>query len=301
MTCTTEKSTRALRLLVASLALLVCTMGEAGVARGETAGPQWTVSSVSRPTNFAPGDESGDDGYVVFVTNTGGSPTDGSPITISDELPAGFSFAAGDASGENELAAANNGSLRAGFSCIASMCTYSGVVQPDQSLVIRFHVDVSAGASASVENVVRVSGGGALDASMATPTTISPTPAGFGVSPGSATTTLSSVQAGAHPDITTSLAFNTIDAHGALADAPKNIVDDLPSGFAGPTSREPRAAPPRSSSSGSARSARQVGVITLNLYEGSGAGSPELLEIQPVYNLEPGLDRRRSSGSSSIR
>ncbi|MGH2878646.1 MAG: hypothetical protein ACRDK4_03435 [Solirubrobacteraceae bacterium] len=296
MTCTTEKSTRALRLLVASLALLVCAMAQVGVARGETAGPQWTVSSVSRPTNFAPGDESGDDGYVVFVTNTGGSPTDGSPITIGDELPAGLSFAAGDASGENELAAANKGSLRAGFSCIASMCTYSGVVQPDQSLVIRFHVDVSGGASASVENVVRVSGGGAVDASMATPTTISPTPAGFGVSPGSATTTLSSVQAGAHPDITTSLAFNTIDAHGALADAPKNIVDDLPPGFAGADLAGTPSCSPAQFKLRQCPLGSQVGVITLNLYEGSGAGSPELLEIQPVYNLEPGFGQAAKLG-----
>ena len=41
-------------------------------ARAETSAPQWTVSSVSRPTNFAPAGNAGGDEYVVVVTNTGG-------------------------------------------------------------------------------------------------------------------------------------------------------------------------------------------------------------------------------------
>ena len=64
--------------------------------------PQWTVSSVSRPTNFKPGGDAGGDAYLVIVTNTGGEPSAG-PITITDELPAGLAPAPG-ASGFDELA-----------------------------------------------------------------------------------------------------------------------------------------------------------------------------------------------------
>ena len=42
-------------------------------AQAETTGPVWKVLSVSNPTNFEPGDKSGDDAIVVTVTNVGGA------------------------------------------------------------------------------------------------------------------------------------------------------------------------------------------------------------------------------------
>jgi len=50
-------------------------------------GPQWTVTSVSRATNFKPGDETGDESYLVTVTNTGDASSNGAPIAVTDELP----------------------------------------------------------------------------------------------------------------------------------------------------------------------------------------------------------------------
>ena len=64
----------------------------ASPAHAETATPQWTVTSVSAPTNFAPGDESGQDVYKIVVTNTGGASSDGEAVTISDTLPAGLTL-----------------------------------------------------------------------------------------------------------------------------------------------------------------------------------------------------------------
>ncbi len=52
--------------------------------------PAWSIQSQAAPTNFAPGDESGIDSYLVFVTNSGGKTTDHSEITITDTLPAGL-------------------------------------------------------------------------------------------------------------------------------------------------------------------------------------------------------------------
>ena len=89
-------------------------------------------------------------------------------------------------------------------------------------------------------NVVRVEGGEAASAAvMETPTSIfenaqkAKEATVFGVAPGGATTSLSSVQAGAHPDLTVTGAFDTESAFGATVGSVKKITDDLPAGFAG--------------------------------------------------------------------
>lgn len=88
-------------LFIFSLAVLAAV--GAAPAWAETTGPQWTVTSVSRPTNFKPGDETGDDSYRVTLTNTGGASSDGSPIVVTDELPGGLSLAPTGTSGANPL------------------------------------------------------------------------------------------------------------------------------------------------------------------------------------------------------
>ena len=71
--------------------------------------PQWTVTSVSRATNFKPGDETGDDSYLVTVTNTGDASSNGDPIAVTDELPEGLSLDPAGASGEDPLAREGKG------------------------------------------------------------------------------------------------------------------------------------------------------------------------------------------------
>ena len=105
-------------------------------------------------------------------------------------------------------------------------------VVPDDTLIVRVPVEVSPDAQALETNVVRVSGGGAPDAFVQTPTTIGSSPAGFGISPGGASTALSTSQAGRNPDVTTSIAFNTVNARGSLAGDPMDTSDELPPGFA---------------------------------------------------------------------
>jgi hypothetical protein len=166
-------------------------------------------------------------------------------------------------------------------------CTYTGVVQPGDTLILGFPVKVLAGEGATVRNVVRVSGGGALSAAMETPTRVFETAACakeaavFGIPAGGTTTALSSVQAGAHPDITTTGGFDTTNAVGASAGAVKNIVDDEPPGFtldlvntpacqASLFLREECPVP------------TQIGVTTqIVLHEGLKH------ELEPVYNLAP--------------
>ena len=240
--------------------------------------PQWAVSSVSRPTNFAPGGDPGVDTYQVLVTNSGGAANTearhGSagdylgtfpiPVTITDELPAGVVALPG-ATGEDERLVHNGGAGASegqfGKDCAIGgvgdvSCTYEGVVEPGDTLILSFPVEVvrgklpsapfpspawpagcegaPAGAVSCVTNVVRVTGGGApAPAEVRTPTVISEAPAGFGVAPGGESSALSSVQAGAHPDLTVTAAFDTVDGQGATAGNLKNTAYLLPAGFAG--------------------------------------------------------------------
>jgi hypothetical protein len=263
-----------------------------GSAYASTPSPQWTVTATSRPTNFAPGDKSGENAYIVTLTNSGSAPSDGTPVTIAEELPVGLTLDALGASGEDEYAAVSKpGSEHANFNCLLSTCTYTGAVLPDDTLVLTFPVDVAAsppascqipsGATSCVANRVHVHGGGALDAFVSTPTAISLAPASFGVAPGGAATVLSTTQAGAHPDFTTSISFNTVDRKGALAGPIKDTRDELPPGFAGDTVDTPSCTAARFSLS-ECPIGTQIGVTTVTL-----TGQLNRPVTEPVYNLAP--------------
>ena len=268
------RSRRLLAFVMAATA--AATLGvRAQPAAAITQSPQWTVTSVSAPTNFLPAGQGGEDLYRVSVTNTGGAATDGTRITITDELPTGLRLAAAGATGTDRLTGAS-------LSCLLATCTYTGVVVPDDTLVLTFAVEVETGAPSSVTNIVHAAGGGAPDASMSTPTAISASPAGFGIAPGGATTALSSTQAGAHADLTTSIAFNTIDDRGTLAQDPKDTTDELPPGFAGDLVDTPSCTV-ASFSRQECPIGSQIGVTTLTLKLG---GSIQVYN-EPVYNLAP--------------
>ena len=240
--------------------------------------PQWTVTAVSLPTNFSPVAKPGEDAYKVTVANTGGASSEG-PVEVTDELPQGLSLDAAGAYGEDPFDGSSPG---AGFSCVLRTCTYSGVVSPGQTLSFTFPVDVSPEAAglSPVMNVVRVSGGGAPDASMSTPTVISEAPASVGFSPGGSTTALSTYQAGAHPDLTTTIAFNTTDSMGSLAGYTKDVTDLLPTGFAGDLVDTPSCSGARFAQEECAVG-DQVGIITIAF-----KGSQGRL-VKPLYNLAP--------------
>jgi hypothetical protein len=304
------------RLLVGFLAAASTLLAfSAAPAMAEETAPQWTVSSVSRPTVFA---VAGSGSYSILVTNSGGaaagctskqwskeiiedvrntvcpqaSPVVAAPIVIVDELPAGLQALPG-AQAEDEFGAALSkpGSFFGG-DCGPTgsggvTCSYGGVVAPGDSLILSLPVRVSALEAGSITNVVRVSGGGAVSAAAReTPTRIAEDAAKarqetpFDLSPGGSTTALSSLQAGAHPDITTTGAFNTEDSVGATAGAVKDIVTDEPPGF----TLDPLVVPTCASQLFLAEecpSPTQVGITTQIVDLG---GSP-IRELRPVYAL----------------
>jgi uncharacterized repeat protein (TIGR01451 family) len=205
--------------LVALVFALVAVLAPGSALASLEQSPQWTVTSRSDPTYLPPG---GSGVYKVEVKNTGGVASDGSQITIGDVLPAGLT-AKGSAEGY-EFPGSQE------MQCSGLTCTYTGVILPGESLFVTMPVEVAAGAPSSVVNVVSVSGGGAPEATRETPTTISSGSAPFGIAAGSTGTSLSTPQAGAHSDLTTTLAFNT-DSLEQLSGAAKESGLELPPGF----------------------------------------------------------------------
>ena len=118
---------------------------------------------------------------------------------------------------------------------------------------------------------------------MHTPTAISPSAAEFGIAPGGAATALSSLQAGAHADLTSVINFDTINAQGATAGDPKDATVELPPGFAGDLPDIP-SCPAALFSDQECPIATQVGVTTMNINLGSGPISA----AEPLYHLAPG-------------
>jgi hypothetical protein len=266
---------------LAALLALTCTACLAWQSTALGAGsPQWTVTAVSKPTNFVPGAPSGADSYSIAVINTGSAPSDGSPITVSDELPSALSLDAAGASGEEILSAVHG--KRATMTCLLTTCTYTGVVVPEDRLIVTFPVDVAPQAPPLVSNFVQVSGGGAASATRETATKISAQPAEFGIAPGGSATALSTEQAGAHADLTTTIAFNTVNG-GSLAGTPKDTTDDLPPGFAGDLIDTP-SCPPAKFLQEACPVASQVGIVDLTL---APTGVLKGDQLEPLYNIAP--------------
>jgi uncharacterized repeat protein (TIGR01451 family) len=270
-----------LKICIAMFLLALFTFGSSSAFAAES-GPHWTVTAVSAPTNFAPGDESDDDSYRILVTNTGSADSDGTPVTISDALPHGLTLDRAGAEGYEPRGKTERRERGVALSCVGLTCTFSGVVIPDETLVVTIPIDVELTEAATVTNVVRVAGGGAPDASVSTPTTIGSTPAGFGIAAGSTSTGLSSTQAGAHADLTTTIGFNTRDKEGKLAGSlPKEIVDELPPGFAGDLVDTPQCQV-AVFERGECPIETQVGMQTLTF-----ASPTQVVYTSAVYNLAP--------------
>ena len=268
---------------LAALCCVACAGLAPARASASTQSPQWTVSAISAPTNFAPDDHSGEDVYTVRVTNTGDAPSDGSTVTIADTLPHGLVLAPAGASGVELL---SHGSL----SCASLACSYSGVVPVDDALTLTIPVYVEPGAGSSETSTVTVSGGGAAEASASTTTAISSTAAGFGMVPGSFSIVPSDTQAGAHADLTTIFNLNSEGGGGdeGAGGHIRTVTVDLPSGFAG----DPNAMPTCNEQQLMGKTdvaecpvASQVGTFSMPLY--LYAGEPPVPVTLPVYNMEP--------------
>ncbi len=257
--------------------------------------PQWKLTSVTSPTNIAPGAVS--PLLVITATNVGGAATDGSTINVEDALPSGVTatnVVGFDAYRSGDLPYDQEG---AGVCAPppAVRCAFAASVDPGDQLLVYVTVNV-AGSGVGAGARATVSGGGAPEEALDAPFSTSTTPAPYGPAPGSVLAAVSSLQAGAHPNLTTQFTINTSERSVPVADE-RDIRFDLPPGLVGSTVgtarcsmskiiselREPNVCPADS----------MVGIATLNLTlvrekAGGGLEPGEIFTyVVPVYNIAP--------------
>jgi hypothetical protein len=264
--------------------------------------PGWTIDSVASPTNFAVANNALGHGkanaYQVEIANSGSKITDGSPITVTDRLPKEgltvetiglFTHAVGGAPGPN-----------LGSDCTATSlvvtCELAGVeVLPDEKLELVIGVAVEEPEiPRPLTNEVTVSGGGAAQVSASAENRISPAQPPFGLAgfdffiDGAGGTR--DTQAGDHPyELTTTIDLNTTSVdHNELeiedgtgsGEQLKDVVVDLPLGFAGSTLAAPQCTLAQLSSADRCPHDTQVGHIL------SEPETPESVN-SPIWNLTP--------------
>ncbi len=290
-------------LLRAVLALALVALPGAllpGAAAAAPASPALKITSTVSPTHLSPGDESGITTYVVTVTNIGGAPTDGSPITVTDVLPAGFSVNPhpdGFLSGLELIS--ENGDKAPGSFCDpgppAVACTSpTQILRPGWRLMMFVPVNVPSGASGTALNQVSVSGGAAADASATETAPFSTQPAPFDfqssesalTDPGGALFT----QAGGHPyqfHIGFQLSLVRNGDANSIAGSLRDAIAKLPAGMV----INPNATPVRCTEAQFEASVvsecpdgSAVGVVHPIIGLG-GFANPSFSE--PVYNMVP--------------
>lgn len=257
-------------------------------AAAASAGPVWRITSVSIPTNFAP--EQTADNIELEVINVGAGPTDGSTVTINDSLPAGLTTE--EDSGYDVYAAGGAfGSENAPLECAGStqiVCTTTRVIDPGDMLSIQLHLaQLGSSLPASLLNEATVSGGGAPSVSVHTPIAVG-APAGPGIARETVMAVPSTLQAGAHPNLTTSFALNT--SKGLVSGTPKDIRFDLPPGFVGNTVGMPRCSmsdvvAEERFGPGTCPADAMVGMATVFVILEPGL-KPQAI-VAPVYNIAP--------------
>jgi hypothetical protein len=284
---------RGLRRTVPLLALVILgAVFPSGAMAAESAAPAFTINTISSPSRFVPGDESGFTYYVISVTNTGGAATDGSPITVTDNLPAGFSLSTDGGFFEFFGDAEDPYPCEEGppITCVATK-----TLQPGMVLTLFVPVDIDAGVSGTAVNQISVSGGGTPDAAVTQETPLSTEPAGFGFN--SLETAITGAngapytQAGGHPyQLRTGFQLNTVfdlKTENPPAALLKDAVAKLPDGMV----VNPNATPVRCTESQFEASIETecpdgaaVGLVhtTVNVF---GLNTPAV--IAPLYNMVP--------------
>ncbi|HWY17668.1 MAG TPA: hypothetical protein VNY27_03030 [Solirubrobacteraceae bacterium] len=295
LTAAARKRVYPVRLLLVTASVVVG-LAAAAPAGAAADAPRWEIQSISQPTNFAPGDTSGNDTYVLTAINIGNAATDGSDTTITDMLPSGLT-----ATSVNLFAPQTGPGFDLGsFLCTTTpvQCHYPGPfggalgpIQPQRSLELIVHVSVDPNAAGPVTNSVTMSGGGAPDASVSSTNEVSDSPAPFGIQDGGVTVLNQDgspdTQAGSYPySLNTTFAFPTaLNANGnpQTTAIVKDTAVDLPVGLVGSATVVPTC-PEEQVKQHSCPAGSQVGVARFRL---SSNGGPRSSGTVPVYSVPP--------------
>lgn len=242
------------------VSLFVVSMSSVPVAGAATSGANWSIESLAYPSDFSVSDnalceayrpvelsEEACDTYAVTATNVGAAETGGTPVTLTDVLPAQVSmhsialFLEGSPAHQNEnLAHDENKTTKKPFcslspvaECVVPLAQI-GRLQPDQALKMYVSVLVKGStAPGALENTVSVFGGisgGSDEVSVTRDNPVEQGLAAFGVSvfdsPFVGLDGSTDSQAGGHP--------YELDTRIGLS----SVVREAPEGFVGATSAQ---------------------------------------------------------------
>lgn len=283
--------------------LCVCVLVSVFVSSAAADAPAWNITASATPTNFPPNSngeprgvrnrELGGNEIVVIARNLGDTPISGSvsPITVAVNLQG----VTGDEIAGEIVGIANK--VVGPASCVqpAGPCTYSGTLEPSDSLIVR--VEVRTRAAGTAQDTATVSGGQATGvapaaASVVQRLTVSSSPASFGLQPSSVLAEFTNAddgpetQAGAHPyELAVDFALNDYIGHPNLTETVpseemKDIAVELPSGVAG----NELALTQCTSlvlSEGKCTGASQVGAVQVTLAGGVGTWPWAMFNVKP--------------------
>jgi hypothetical protein len=272
---------------------------------GAPGSPRWTLTQVSWPTNFTPApivEEGGEEvekgllknAYVVVATNVGGEATDAAaPVRIHAALPPQATFV----SGELTLNSTALGTCTAAGQDVTCEPPAGTVVNPGEQLIARIVVNVAKGTRETLESNASVEGGGIAPAQANVKTPVGFAQAAPGVVPGSFFSTVSTEQAGAHPNASAGFTLTTtrhVESNGTEVIEPaslKNVKVETPPGLIGSAKAAPKCSFAQFSEGGCPANTI-IGSETLILNTAGGGISPgnaTLLkgDTLPLYNLTP--------------
>ena len=291
-------------------------------ASGAEYAPAFSVSSLTGPTNFPPGDSSGTGKYDIRVVNIGGAPTT-SPITVTDTLPAGLtvhsirmSLLSESPSGSTDYGSEGCQVDESGPSAVVT-CEISAslpgalspeIIEPldERRIVIAVDTPNPPGGTLALTNHVEVSGGGASPTSVDSQNEVNEE------SPKPGLTFLRtlltepngepSTKAASHPyQLTMSFALNTGKLGAGFGPAGGDVKDikfTLPAGFVGNAVANTRCTPEQFNTTDTINlgSGNNTGFYTVNdCPESSAIGVVEIQQVEgnvvtttrPLYNLLP--------------
>jgi hypothetical protein len=309
-------SAKRVLLTLALAALPAASLPATAGAAAPSAAWQITTNFVA-PTNFTPGDSSGNNYYMIIATNIGSkniSSGGSNPVRITDELPSGLTLNPSPSSPPGNFSpptfVAYEENSEAFFPCETAgqtiRCTfYEGtfngevvhpgepvIIHPGERLYMRVPVNIDPGAPPIVTNRVNISGGSAPGDSATYETPINSSSAPFGLqyyetslfgADGNPET-----RAGAHPYVLrVNVQVNTNTANGNPAENPRDIVADLPPGLlVNPEATPARCTEAQLESGGlqGCPDASAVGLVHINL---NVFGFTVPMFFEPIYNMEP--------------
>jgi hypothetical protein len=197
-------------------------------------GPWWQISSGSTPASLP---QSGEGKIVLAVTNFGDGRVEGagSPVTVSDRLPAGLTAKAISGTSGPLTSFSEFGEVNCTVATVS--CTYEGSLPAYERLWVTITVEVTGAAVSGAPNEASVVGGGAPNASVRRPVRIGGASV-FGVEDYELTPEeeggARATQAGSHPfQVTSTIALNQSAEKPFQPSLPKDLHFRLPAGLVG--------------------------------------------------------------------